>query len=63
MLIFRDFLSFVMVVFDVMAEARMVKSKLGFGLVFKDEVESFHSWLKTGNNINIEKSGSNHSTW
>lgn len=56
MLIVIDFLIFVIMVFYVVVEARMVKSKIRFDLVFKSEVKRFPSWSKTGNKGDIEKS-------
>lgn len=63
MLIVRYFLSFFMVIFDVIAKVGMVESKVGFDLVFESRVESSPNFFKTKNSSDIEKSGSEHSTW
>lgn len=56
-------LNFLMMVFDVVAKAMMVKSKIMFDQVLDSGVKSFSSWSKSSNSSNIKKSGSDHTTW
>lgn len=63
MLTVEDFLNIVKIVFYVVGEASIVKSRIRFDLVLKRGVESFSDLSETNNSSNIEKTGSDHPTW
>lgn len=57
MLVVRDFLGFIMMVFNVCMEARMVEGKTMFDIYLASGIESLPYWLKTRDGNNVKRVG------
>lgn len=63
MIIVRDFLSFFVMVFNVVVKASTVESKIRFVMIRVRMVKGLPSWSKTDNSSKIKNSRSDHTTW